>query len=67
MEDSADSDNSAAVSTWIQYLDELLGWLFIGDNVIWYDDAGSLASAFCHNFLQSSQNLKKDLIYVSFD
>jgi len=70
MEDSADSDNSAnsaAVSTGIRYLDELLGWLFIGDNVIWYDDAGSLASVFCHNFLQSSQNLKKDLIYVSFD
>ena len=49
------------------YLDGLLGGLFIGDNVIWYDDAGSLAGAFCHNFLQSSQNLKKDVIYVSFD
>lgn len=59
--------DSAAVSTGIRYLDELLGGLFIGDNVIWYDDAGSLAAAFCHNFLQSSQSLKKDLIYVSFD
>jgi transcriptional regulator with XRE-family HTH domain/KaiC/GvpD/RAD55 family RecA-like ATPase len=67
MEDSPGPDNSTVVSTGIRYLDELLGGLFIGDNVIWYDDAGSLASAFCHNFLKSSQSLKKDLIYVSFD
>ncbi len=67
MKDSPFPDNSAAVSTGVRYLDELLGGLFIGDNVIWYDDAGSLAGAFCHKFLQSSQNLKKDLIYVSFD
>lgn len=67
MEDSPGPDNSAIVSTGIRYLDELLGGLFIGDNVIWYDDAGSLAGAFCHNFLQSSQNLNKDVIYVSFD
>ena len=67
MEDLPAPDDSAVVSTGIRYLDELLGGLFIGDNVIWYDDAGSLAGAFCHNFLQSSQNLEKDLIYVSFD
>jgi transcriptional regulator with XRE-family HTH domain/KaiC/GvpD/RAD55 family RecA-like ATPase len=67
MEDSPGPVNSTVVSTGIRYLDELLGGLFIGDNVIWYDDAGSLASAFCHNFLKSSQSLKKDLIYVSFD
>jgi transcriptional regulator with XRE-family HTH domain/KaiC/GvpD/RAD55 family RecA-like ATPase len=60
-------DKAAAVSTGIRYLDALLGGLFIGDNVIWYDDAGSLAGAFCHNFLQSSLEQKKDVIYVSFD
>lgn len=67
MKDSPFPNNSTAVYTGVRYLDELLGGLFIGDNVIWYDDAGSLAGAFCHKFLQSSQNLKKDLIYVSFD
>ena len=67
MEDSPGPDNATAVSTGIRYLDELLGGLFIGDNVIWYDDAGSLAGAFCHNFLKSSQYQNKDLIYVSFD
>jgi transcriptional regulator with XRE-family HTH domain/KaiC/GvpD/RAD55 family RecA-like ATPase len=67
VKDPPGPDSSLAVSTGIRFLDELLGGLFIGDNVIWYDDAGSLAGAFCHNFLKSSQNLKKDLIYVSFD
>ena len=45
----------------------LLGGLFIGDNVVWHDDAGSLAPVFCLNFLQASQLQEKPLIYVSFD
>ncbi len=40
-------------------LDLLLGGLFIGDNVIWHDDAGSLAPVFCLNFLQASQLQEK--------
>jgi transcriptional regulator with XRE-family HTH domain/KaiC/GvpD/RAD55 family RecA-like ATPase len=59
--------SSASVSTGIPFLDSLLGSLFIGDNVIWYDDAGSLAGVFCLNFMQTSQSLNKDIIYVSFD
>ena len=55
------------VSSGVTPLDELLGGLFIGDNVIWYDDAGSLASVFCKNFIQTSRLKDKDLIYVSFD
>ena len=65
--DVSDPGGITTVSTGIPYLDELLGGLFIGDNVIWYDDAGSLAGVFCHHFLQSSLNLDKDLIYVCFD
>ncbi len=34
------------VSSGMSGLDRLLNGLFIGDNVIWYDDAGSLASEF---------------------
>jgi transcriptional regulator with XRE-family HTH domain len=56
-----------SVFTGIPFLDSLLGDLFIGDNVIWYDDAGSLASVFCLNFMQTSQSLNKDIIYVCFD
>jgi transcriptional regulator with XRE-family HTH domain/KaiC/GvpD/RAD55 family RecA-like ATPase len=48
-------------------LDLLLGGLFIGDNVVWHDDAGSLAPVFCLNFLQASQLQDRPIIYVSFD
>ena len=48
-------------------LDLLLGGIFIGDNVVWHDDAGSLAPVFCLNFLQASQLQQKPIIYVSFD
>jgi transcriptional regulator with XRE-family HTH domain len=48
-------------------LDLLLGGLFIGDNVLWHDDAGSLAPVFCLNFLQASQLQEKPIIFVSFD
>ncbi len=51
----------------ISYFDNLLAGLYIGDNVIWYDDAGSLAPVFCLNFIKETCNQKKPLIYVSFD
>lgn len=55
------------VASGVSHLDRLLGGLFIGDNVVWHDDAGSLASVFCLNFIQASQAQSKPLIYVSFD
>jgi transcriptional regulator with XRE-family HTH domain len=55
------------VTTGISHLDRLLGGLLIGDNVVWYDDAGSLSSIFCANFIQSSEAQDKQIIYVSFD
>ncbi len=48
-------------------LDKLLGGLYIGDNVVWHDDAGSLANVFCTNFIGTSLAQGKPLIYVSFD
>jgi transcriptional regulator with XRE-family HTH domain/KaiC/GvpD/RAD55 family RecA-like ATPase len=48
-------------------MDRLLGGLFIGDNVVWHDDAGSLASVFCLSFIQASQAQNKPIIYVTFD
>ena len=35
------------VSSGIAQLDQLLGDLYIGDNVLWYEDAGSFSAAFC--------------------
>ncbi|CAB5125145.1 Transcriptional regulator, MerR family [Olavius algarvensis associated proteobacterium Delta 3] len=59
--------NKIRVSSGVRQLDRLLGGLFIGDNVVWYDDAGSLAAVFSFNFIQESQEQQKPLIYFSFD
>lgn len=55
------------VSSGLNGLNRMLNGLFIGDNVIWYDDAGSLASEFCMKFIHESQEENKPIIYVSFD
>jgi transcriptional regulator with XRE-family HTH domain/KaiC/GvpD/RAD55 family RecA-like ATPase len=55
------------VSSGVDQLDKLLGNLFIGDNVLWYEDAGSFSSAFCLHFIRQSLAEKKPVIYVSFD
>lgn len=55
------------ISSGISQLDRYLNGLYIGDNVVWHDDSGSLASVFCLNFIQSSQLLNRPVIYVSFD
>lgn len=55
------------ISSGVSQLDRLLGGLYIGDNVVWLDDAGSLASVFCLSFVQASQTQNRHLIYVTFD
>lgn len=55
------------VSSGVGDLDRLLGGLYIGDNVIWYDEVGMLAGVFVENFLQTSTELNKPIVYVSFD
>lgn len=55
------------VKSGVNQLDRLLDGLFIGDNVVWLDDSGSLAYVFCLNFIQTSQAQNKPIIYVSFD
>jgi hypothetical protein len=58
---------SSVESTGIQQLDQILGGLFMGDNVIWYDDAGSLAAVFCLNLISAAQARNEPVIYISFD
>lgn len=55
------------VTSGVQRLDTLLGGLVIGDNVVWYDDNGSLASEFCLNFIRASEVENKSIVYVTFD
>ncbi len=56
-----------AYTTGMAALDQKLGGLYIGDNVIWYDAAGSLAPPFSVSFLKASLAERQALIYVSFD
>jgi transcriptional regulator with XRE-family HTH domain len=51
----------------VNQLDRILGGLLVGDNVIWYDDAGSLVWAFCINLIKASESRNKPVIFVSFD
>ncbi|MGB5155951.1 MAG: helix-turn-helix domain-containing protein [Desulfobacterales bacterium] len=55
------------VASGVNQLDQLLGGLRIGDNVVWYDNAGSLAPVFYLNFIKISQSEKKSIIYINFD
>jgi transcriptional regulator with XRE-family HTH domain/KaiC/GvpD/RAD55 family RecA-like ATPase len=56
------------ISSGIDRLDLLLGGgPFIGDNVVWYDEVGSLAPVFWLNFIKVSQKENKPLIFLSFD
>jgi transcriptional regulator with XRE-family HTH domain len=55
------------IGSGVSQLDRILGGLYIGDNVVWLDDAGSLATVFCLNFIQASQAQGRPLIYVTFD
>ena len=60
-------DERMRAASGVGQLDRLLGGLFIGDNVVWHDDAGSLSTVYCKNFIQASQTRKKPIIYISFD
>jgi transcriptional regulator with XRE-family HTH domain/KaiC/GvpD/RAD55 family RecA-like ATPase len=57
----------SAESTGIPQLDQILGGMYIGDNVIWHDDAGNLATVFCLNLIQAAHARRMPVIYVSFD
>ena len=52
------------VSSGIAGLDKLLSGLYIGDNVILYDDAGSLDSAFYMKFIKESQKQKSKAEFI---
>lgn len=66
-ESSAPNSKKRRVSSGLPELDRLLGDLYIGDNVLWYDDMGSFSSVFCHCFIRETLVRKKPLIYVTFD
>lgn len=64
---SVPSTKKKRVSSGIPELDRLMGDLYIGDNVLWYEDSGNFSSAFCLNFIKETLTRKRPLIYVTFD
>ncbi len=64
---TAENGKKRRVSSGLPELDRLLGDLYIGDNVLWYEDAGSFSAVFCLHFIRESLARKKPLIYVTFD
>jgi transcriptional regulator with XRE-family HTH domain/KaiC/GvpD/RAD55 family RecA-like ATPase len=64
---SATSTKKKRVSSGINELDQLLGDLYIGDNVLWYEDVSSFSSTFCLKFIKETLTQKRPLIYVTFD
>jgi transcriptional regulator with XRE-family HTH domain/KaiC/GvpD/RAD55 family RecA-like ATPase len=64
---TANNGRKKRVSSGIPDLDRFLGDLYIGDNVLWYEDAGSFSSVFCLHFIRESLAGKRPLIYVTFD
>ncbi len=55
------------VSSGIPDLEQLLEGMYVGDNVVWYDDAGSLAWVFGCNFIKDALAKGRPMIYVSCD
>ena len=64
---SVSSTKKKRVSSGIPELDRLMGDLYIGDNVLWYEDVSNFSSVFCLNFIQETLTKKRPLIYVTFD
>ena len=62
------NSNVKKISSGIKQLNRILGGgIFIGDNVLWYDEVGSLSPVFYLNLMKASQEEKKRLIYLNFD
>ncbi|HUT73976.1 MAG TPA: helix-turn-helix domain-containing protein [Armatimonadota bacterium] len=55
------------VSTGVSWLDDLLGQLRIGENVVWEVDAGANVEAFMRAFLEANIRGGTNAVYVSFN
>ena len=59
--------NATRVSTGVPWLDQLLGQLRIGDNVVWEVDAGTHVEAFMCAFLEANIKGGANAVYLSFN
>lgn len=59
--------DESLVSTGVPWLDQLLGRLRVGENVVWEVDAGTRVEAFTRAFLAASIDSGSRVVYVSFN
>jgi len=59
--------SSTLVSTGVSWLDQLLGQLRIGENVVWEVEAGTGVEAFIRAFLQANIKGGSAAVYISFN
>ncbi|MEW6376309.1 MAG: helix-turn-helix domain-containing protein [Thermodesulfobacteriota bacterium] len=57
----------AKISTGIGYLDHLLGFLKMGDNIIWEVEAGTYVEIFIQRFIEQTLKNGYKVVYVSFN
>jgi transcriptional regulator with XRE-family HTH domain len=55
------------ISSGIRDLDVLIDSLYIGDNVVWEVEAGTLSPVFIENFVKKAFSEDKNVIYISFN
>lgn len=55
------------ISTGISYLDNLLGGLKCGENLVWEVEAGTYIDLFAGKFIHCSLTLEHNVVYVSFN
>ena len=55
------------ISSGIEYLDHLLGFLKTGDNVIWEVEAGTYIEIFLQRFIEHNLKNRYKVVYVSFN
>lgn len=55
------------VSTGISGLDNLIDYIYLGDNVVWEVDSSTSYEIFIKKFIEASSKESKDIIYISYN
>jgi len=55
------------ISSGISGLDNLIDFIYLGDNVVWEVDAGTSFEIFIKKFIEASFLEPKDIVYISFN
>ncbi len=59
--------NTGKISSGISDLDRLIDSLYVGDNVVWEIESGTVFDIFKYHFIRQSIEEKQNVIYVSFN